>query len=170
MAFNTYVRRANSPFAPDDLTRFLNEDFAKVPESSISTSPTDGAVLRYDASSDLWIDETIEDDLEVATINAQTGTSYTLALSDRGEPVTMDNASANTVTIPTNASVAFDTGSIITVIQKGAGTTTITGDTGVTVNGVSAGSGDIFDQYNAVSLIKIGTDEWIATGSIGSVA
>lgn len=104
--------------------------------------------------------------VETATINAQTGTAYTLALSDRGQIVTMDNASANTVTVPTNASVAFDVGSVVTVVQKGAGLTTITGDTGVTVNGTSAGSVVILSQYQGVSLIKIATDTWIASGAV----
>ena len=52
----------------------------------------------------------------------------------------------------------------------GAGTTSITGDTGVTVNGVSAGSGDMSGQYSAASLRKSATDTWVAVGSIGTVA
>ena len=46
---------------------------------------------------------------EVTAINTQTGTTYTLALADKGKIVEMNNASANTLTIPTNASVAFPT-------------------------------------------------------------
>ena len=111
-----------------------------------------------------------EADVETTTINAQTGTPYTLALADRGQTVTMDNASANTVTIPTNASVAFAVGSVVTVIQKGAGVTTIAGATGVTVNGVSAGSGDMSAQWQGVAVMKIATDEWIVSGAIGTVA
>jgi hypothetical protein len=102
--------------------------------------------------------------------NAQTGTTYTLVLADRGQTVTMSNASANTLTIPANASVAFDVGTVINVIQLGAGATTIEGDTGVTVNGVSAGSGAINNQYQGVSLLKIATDTWIASGDIATVA
>jgi len=97
------------------------------------------------------------------SVNAQTGTTYTLVLGDARKTVTMDNASANTLTIPTNASVAFSTGDRIDVWMKGAGVTTITGDTGVTVNGVSAGSGDLA-QYGACSLLKVGTDTWLAGG------
>lgn len=97
------------------------------------------------------------------SVNAQTGTSYTLVIGDAFKTVTMDNASANTLTIPTNASVAFSTGDRIDVIMKGAGVTTITGDTGVTVNGVSAGSGDLA-QYGACSLLKVDTNTWLATG------
>ena len=103
-------------------------------------------------------------------VNAQTGTTYTLALSDRGGIVTMSNANANTLTIPTNASVAFPLNSVLNVVRLGAGVTTITGDTGVTLNGASAGSGAISNRYQAVSLLKVGTDTWIASGDIGVVS
>jgi hypothetical protein len=104
-------------------------------------------------------------------INAQTGTTYTLALSDAPGIVTMDNAGANTLTIPTNASVAFPTGSLVEVWQLGAGTTTVEGDTGVTLNGVSAGSVDLDAAYAPATLRKIDTDEWlIAVGGAASVA
>ena len=102
--------------------------------------------------------------------NAQTGTTYTLVLSDAGNTVTMSNASANTLTIPTNASVAFDVGTVVNVIMLGAGATTIAGATGVTLNGVSAGSGAINTQYQGVSLLKIATDTWVASGDIATVA
>jgi hypothetical protein len=97
------------------------------------------------------------------SVNAQTGTTYTLVLGDAFKQITMSNASANTLTIPTNASVAFSTGDRIDVWMLGAGVTTITGDTGVTVNGVSAGSGDLA-QYGACSLLKIDTNTWLAGG------
>ena len=102
--------------------------------------------------------------------NAQTGTTYTLALTDRGLTATMDNAGANTLTIPANAAVAFDIGTVVNVVQIGAGVTTITGDTGVTVNGVSAGSGAINTRYQGVSLLKVATNTWIASGDIATVA
>lgn len=95
--------------------------------------------------------------------NTQTGTTYTLALSDASITVTMDNASANTLTIPTNASVAFPTNTVIAVMQYGAGSTTVTGDTGVTVNGVSAGSVEIGQQYSGLVLTKTATNTWVAT-------
>jgi uncharacterized protein (DUF2126 family) len=106
----------------------------------------------------------------VAGVNAQTGTTYTLALTDQGDLVTMNNASANTLTIPTNASVAFPTGTIVNVAQIGAGATTVEGDTGVTLNGVSAGGAALNEQYSQVSLVKIGTDAWLIAGAHGAVA
>lgn len=109
-------------------------------------------------------------DISVVALNPQTGTAYTLALVDAAHLVTMDNASANTLTIPPNASVDFPVGTGLTVGQKGAGTTTIQGDTGVTLNGVSAGGGAISAQWSTVLLVKAGTDTWEAWGSIGTVS
>ena len=104
------------------------------------------------------------------TINVQTGTAYTLVLTDDGKLVTMDNVSANTLTIPTNASVAFPIGTRIDVIMKGAGVTTVTGDTGVTVNGVSAGGATIDGQFKGVTIRKAATDTWFMVGAHGTVA
>ena len=64
---------------------------------------------------------TINDARQNITLNAQTGTTYTLALTDNGRLVTLSNASAITVTVPTNASVAFSTGAIVNLQQIGAG-------------------------------------------------
>lgn len=103
-------------------------------------------------------------------VNPQTGTTYTLVLGDQSKVVTMNNAGANTLTIPTNASVAFPTGSVIVVQQIGAGATSIAGATGVTLNGVSAGTGALSAQWSSVSLLKTATDTWLAMGDIGTVA
>lgn len=102
--------------------------------------------------------------------NDQTGSTYTLAITDKGKSVWMDNASANTLTIPTNASVAFPINTVIVIVNEGAGTTSVEGDTGVDVNGVTAGSGDITAQYGAVQIIKRATNAWIAIGAIGAIA
>ena len=60
------------------------------------------------------------------TVNAQTGTTYTVVLADGlNKIITMDNASANALKIPTDASVAFPTGTVINVYTKGAGACTI---------------------------------------------
>jgi hypothetical protein len=103
-------------------------------------------------------------------INAQTGTSYTLALADKGRIVTMNNASANVLTIPANSAVAFPLGTIINVIQIGAGETAIESATGVSLNGVSAGDGAIGSRWQGAALTKIGTDTWIVSGDISEVA
>ena len=103
-------------------------------------------------------------------VNAQTGTSYTFVIGDAFKTVTSSNASAQTITIPPNSSVAFAVGDRIDVVMLGAGTTTITGGSGVTVNGVSTGSGAISAQYAAVSCLKLATDTWLLMGNHGGVS
>jgi hypothetical protein len=107
---------------------------------------------------------------KLVSINPQTGTSYTLVLADQSKMVTMNNGSANTLTVPTNASVALPVGTLINVTQLGAGLTTILGDTGVTINGVSAGSADISARYGGCWLIKLATDTWLLQGGHDGVA
>jgi hypothetical protein len=93
-----------------------------------------------------------------------------LVIGDAGNIVTSSNASAQTVTIPPNSSVAFPVGTQIDIINKGAGVTSVAGGTGVTVNGVSTGTGAIDAQYKAVTIIKDATDTWFMVGAHGTVA
>jgi hypothetical protein len=111
---------------------------------------------------------TISDARQNINLNAQTGTTYTLVLTDNGRLVTLSNASAITVTVPTNASVAYATGAIINVQQIGAGQVTIQGDTGVTLTstGATATTPKTRAQYSAASIIKTGTDSWTVIGDI----
>ena len=97
--------------------------------------------------------------------NGQTGTSYTLALTDVAYIVEMNNASANTLTVPPNSSVAFPTGTQIIVLQTGAGQTTIAAGSGVTIN--SSGSKlKLTGQWSAATLIKRATNTWVLVGDI----
>lgn len=98
------------------------------------------------------------------TINTQTGTTYVGQLSDAGAVILMNNAAANTFTVPTNATAAYPIGTILSVCQYGAGATTIGPDTGVTVN-TEVGY-QIISQYGFATLLKIGTDEWLLSGSL----
>lgn len=95
--------------------------------------------------------------------NARTD-SYTLVLADAGKLIEMGKATAQTLTIPTNASVAFPIGTKIDVVQTGAGETTIAG-AGVTIN--SEGSKlKLNAQWAGATLIKRGTDTWVVIGSL----
>jgi hypothetical protein len=105
------------------------------------------------------------------TLNAQTGTTYTAVSTDQYQTlVTMSNASANAFKIPTNASVAFAIGTVITVMNIGAGTCTISavtpGTTTVLSSGATAASPTL-TQYRSAALIKTGTDAWYVVGAIG---
>ena len=105
------------------------------------------------------------------TLNAQTGTTYTFVLTDADQKlVTASNASAQTYSIPTNANVAFPTGTVINIIQIGAGQVTInavtSGTTTVLSNGATAAAPKLRAQYSAASLMKVGTDTWYVVGDI----
>jgi hypothetical protein len=69
--------------------------------------------------------------------NAQTGTTYTLAATDKDGVVTVTNASAITVTIPPSV---FAQGDRITVIQGNSGQVTFAQGSGVTIKSTGATS------------------------------
>ena len=96
--------------------------------------------------------------------NNQTA-SYTLVLADAGKAVEVNNASANTLTVPPNSSVAFPTGTQIIVFQQGAGATTITAGAGVTLRSKNSNLA-VDGQYASVALIKRDTDEWYVIGAL----
>ncbi len=62
------------------------------------------------------------------------------------------------------------TDKILNVVMLGAGVTTVTGDTGVTVNGISGGSAAISAQFGGVSLLKVATNTWVMSGAHAAVA
>ena len=104
------------------------------------------------------------------TVNAQTGTSYTAVKADGlNAIVTMDNASANTFYIPTDATYAFPTGTTLIVYMKGAGVTTITATTPGTTTVVSAGAvigSPVLARYKSAACIKIAANSWIVVGAV----
>jgi hypothetical protein len=104
------------------------------------------------------------------TLNAQTA-SYTAVLTDADQKlVTMSVGSANDFLIPTNSNVAFPIGTVINVIQIGAGQTTIkavtSGTTTVFSTGATAAQPKLRAQYSAASCIKVATDSWYVVGDL----
>jgi hypothetical protein len=104
------------------------------------------------------------------TLNAQTGTSYTVTSADQYQTlVTASNASANAIKIPTNATTAFPVGTVITVLNIGAGVCTISAVTSGTTTVLSAGAtaaAPTLAQYKSAALIKTATDTWYVVGAI----
>lgn len=91
-------------------------------------------------------------------INDQTGTSYTLVLTDVGKDIRCTNAAAITLTVPPNSSVAFNVGSVILFSQGGAGAVTAVAGSGVTLRaayGVATTA-----LYDIRGLEKTDTDTW----------
>jgi hypothetical protein len=105
------------------------------------------------------------------SINANTATTYTFVLADNGKLVTSNNASAQTLSIPTNASVAFPIGTQINVAWiTGAGQPTINAVTSGTTTVLSTGATSTAPQLRVVNsvatCIKVATDTWLVTGDI----
>jgi hypothetical protein len=97
--------------------------------------------------------------------NAQNG-NYTLALTDAGHHIYSKNTGAQTITIPANSSVAFDTGAIITIVNNG--TTAITIEDGTTTLKL-AGTTSTGNRTVAIggmaTLLNVEDDVWFVSGA-----
>lgn len=104
------------------------------------------------------------------TIGTDQTTDYTAVLTDQYQVVVpMNKATAIAFKIPTNASVAFPTGTVITILNKGAGTCTISATTSGTTTVLSAGAtaaSPTLAQYKTAVCIKTATDTWYVAGAI----
>jgi C4-dicarboxylate-specific signal transduction histidine kinase len=100
-------------------------------------------------------------------INAQTGTTYTTVLTDDGKLITCSNASAISVTIPPNSSVAYGIGTQLNFAQLGAGQVTLVAGAGVTLN--SSGTKlKLKDQYSVATCVKTDTNTWFVVGNLSA--
>lgn len=104
------------------------------------------------------------------TVDADATTDYTAVLDDQYQTlVPMNKATAIAFKIPTNASVAFPVGTAITILNKGAGTCTISATTSATTTVLSAGAvaaSPTLAQYKTAVCIKTATDTWYVAGGI----
>lgn len=98
-------------------------------------------------------------------INTQTA-SYTLALIDAGYTVEMNVGSANTLTVPPNATIAFPVKTFVNVVQLGAGQTTLTPGAGVTLR--SRSGLKLSGQYAMGTIYQRAANEWVCGGSLTS--
>jgi hypothetical protein len=128
---------------------------------------SDNTVLIADSGETLGIkwDVLSSEQIPTAGINTQTGTTYTFATADAGKFVTFGASAATTATVPTNASVAFSTGTVINLVQLGAGEVTVSGASGVTVSATDSAT-KLAAQYAAAQLLKTATDDWVLIGNI----
>ena len=124
----------------------------------------DAANASLDASGNLDVSTIVAG----RSINTQTGTTYTLALTDRMKIVTLNNSSAIIVSIPRNSAVAFPVGTSIDFIQLGTGQVTFApvNLTPVTVN--ASPTTKLRGQYSVGSCLKIATDDWILMGDLAA--
>jgi hypothetical protein len=104
------------------------------------------------------------------TVGTDQTVDYTLVSTDQYQTIVpMNKATAIALKIPTNASVAFPVGTAITILNKGAGTCTISATTSGTTTVLSAGAtaaSPTLGQYKTAVCIKTATDTWYISGAI----
>lgn len=95
-----------------------------------------------------------------ANVNVQTGTSYTLVASDNGKVVTLNNASAITLTVPASLGAGFN----CLIVQLGAGAVTPTASS-TTINqrqSLTKTAG----QYAVATLVAYAADVFALGGDL----
>jgi hypothetical protein len=121
---------------------------------------TNGQVLTADATQTLGIKWATPVEPNLA-LNAQTGTTYTAVSADTNKLVTLNNASAITVTIPNGV---FTVGQQISFLQLGVGQVTFQGDGTSTI--VSNPGVKTRAQYSIATIVCIATNTFLLTGDI----
>ena len=127
------------------------------------TYPTSTDYVKDGATAIQTVATGFDSAVAIPTYNAQTGATYTFALTDVGKTVTASNASASTYTIPPTASVAWPTGTTLEVTNLGAGVVTFAAGAGVTVTNTAA----TLAQYASAALIRTGLNAWTVTPTSG---
>jgi hypothetical protein len=129
-----------------------------------STMITDGTIVNADINASAAIDL---GKLADATIDEKSA-SYTLALTDKNKFIKMSvTSTANTVTVPTNTSVAFPIGSQIHIIQYGSGKTQVIPVSGTVILYATPGT-YLRAQYSSATLLKCDTNIWMLMGDLSA--
>jgi hypothetical protein len=132
--------------------------------------PDNSSLVKNGAQDIRALGDAIDAEFAGMSVNAQVGTTYTAVKADGlNQIVTMDNASANTFSIPTDATYNFPIGTTLVVYQKGAGVTTIQAVTSGTTSVVSAGAvaaAPVLARYKTAAAIKLAANSWTVVGGI----
>jgi hypothetical protein len=103
-------------------------------------------------------------------VQADITADYTAVIADSYQVLdSMNKATAIAYKIPTNASVAFPIGTVLNILNKGAGVCTISATTSGTTTILSAGAvaaAPTLSQYKMAAAVKVATDTWYVVGAI----
>ena len=147
----TITAGTNISVSGNQVSVVTNPTFANVVTASSGVAFSDGTQTKVGVPS-------------ITTIDAKTA-SYTLsALTERDSIIEISNASATTLTIPLNSSVAYPVGTTIDIIQTGAGQVTIGNAVGVTVNATPGLK--LRTQWSSATLLKRATNTWLVYGDL----
>jgi hypothetical protein len=106
-------------------------------------------------------------ELKEITLIQSAATAYTPVLSDAQKLITFSAGTPIGFTIPTDASVLFQIGDQINILQLGAGQITISAVTPGTTTVVSQGSKfKTNGQYAMATIVKVAANTWVVLGNL----
>jgi len=135
---------------------------------SVISNPTFSGLVTASASGVAFSDGTqTKEGVPSRTPIVQKTDSYTLSsLTERDSLIEMGKATAQTLTVPTNATVAWPVGTSISILQTGAGQVTVAGAVGVTINATPGLK--LRAQWSSATLLKRATDTWVLFGDLSA--
>jgi hypothetical protein len=133
--------------------------------NTLSLPPTTTDTLAGIAATQTLTNKTLTSPKINLTLNAQTGTTYTLVAADSGKLVTSSNAASVVITIPPSV---FAAGEQINVQSIGAGLTSFAQGAGVTITstGATATAPILRAQYSACTIICTASNTFTVIGDL----
>lgn len=151
----------------------------KTSAATVAKVDSTGKMFSYDGTStaevatlsgtQTFTNKTLTTPIQTIGTNARTS-SYVLTLSDQSKVIEINSSSATTVGVPLDSSVNFPIGTCIAIMQTGSGQITI--DPAVSLGGnvtVNSTPGlKTRTQWSMATLIKRGTNLWVAVGDLSA--
>jgi hypothetical protein len=146
----------------------------------VITAAASGDILRHNGTN--WVDAVGTTHFEVAgaaaaaqaasqplaqSVNAQTGTTYTLVAGDAGKLVSLSNGSAITLTLPQDSDATIAVGTYVDLYQLGAGQVTVAAGTGATLR-TSGLTAKARAQYARFGVQKVSANTWSLFGDLAA--
>ena len=169
---------ASAPAALDTLNELAtalgnDSNFATTVTSALSlkaplASPTFTGTVTLPAAGIVFSDGTqAKEGVPSRTPIISKTADYTLsATSERDSLIEVNSASALTVTVPSNSSVAYPVGTSIDILRVGAGAVTVAAGAGVTLNYTPGNK--LRAQWSSATLFKRATDTWVLMGDLSA--
>jgi hypothetical protein len=149
-----------------DATAQVNAVIAAAP-AALDTLDELAAALGDDANYATTVTTALAGKVPSATPISQKTASYTLSsINEKDSMIEIDAAGATTVTVPTDAAVAFPVGTSLDILRVGAGAVDVVGAGGVTVNATPGLK--LRSQWSSATLIKRAADTWVLVGDLSA--